>query len=151
MDQNLIEQELKRSEFNGLRGKPFELYPDSKGYQTIGWGFCVDPRLGCKLPEPVAEFWLQYLIKQCSNEVISVTDWVEWFPSLDTNRQNVLVCLCYNMNLVKLQAFHSMIACLSEKDYVGAANELEDSKWYDDVGPDRGGRMVRILRTGVWE
>jgi lysozyme len=91
------------------------------------------------------------LVKQIGDQLSSFTDFSDWWGQIGASRQNVVVCLVYNMNLAKVQGFHQMISALSSGDYARAGDELHDSEWYNDVGPDRGDRMIRILKTGVWE
>jgi len=142
----VIVERLQKDEGNGLPGKPFQLYKDSKGYWTIGWGFCIDPALGLKIPAPVADFWLNYLINQVEAELQGV----RWFEDLDPVRQNLIVCLAYNLGEGGILKFVKMIAALQAKDYNRAADELENSSWFGQVGV-RGPIYVRILRTGTWE
>lgn len=141
--------ELQTDEGKGPPGKAFQLYPDSRGFQTIGYGFCVDPRLGCTIPQPVADFWLGFLVDQKMAELASRVDW-PWFSGIGSARQQVLVCLDYNEGLSSLLDFHLMLNDLAAGDYDGAADQLESSLWYTQVGI-RGPKYVNIMRTGVWQ
>lgn len=155
MDKSQINQELKRAEGNGKAGHPYQLYQDSRGYWSIGWGFCIDPKLGMMLPPPVAEFWLNYLIDR-KIELAQHQNW-SWFAHIGDARQNVIICLIYNMGMERLLGFKRMLSALECGDYDNAADELEHSDWFAELDPhpddgyERGYRMVRILRSNVWE
>lgn len=153
MDSEQIRQELKKAEGSGLPGHPFSLYKDSRGLWTIGWGFCIDPSVGCHLPTEVAEFWLDLLIKNALGDAQTF----KWFPTLNNVRQNVIICLIYNMGLARFNKFEQMKNALAEGDFDRAADELQNSLWFRELDPhpedgtERGVRMVRYLRTGTWE
>lgn len=149
MDKNQIVAELQTDEGAGPPGKPFQLYRDSRGYWTIGYGFCVDPSLNCQIPPPVAAFWLSYLVDRKTAELTARSDW-PWFASLSPARQQLLVLLDYNEGLGGILEFHLMLADLAAGDYEGAASNLQDSLWFKQVGV-RGPKYVNIMRTGVWE
>lgn len=110
----------------------------------------MDSRLGCKIPQPVAAFWLSYLVDQKMAELQSREDW-PWFSGLVPARQQVLVLLDYNEGLGSLLGFSHMLFDLAAGDYDSAANELKNSLWYREVGPTRGDKYVNIMRTGVWQ
>jgi lysozyme len=55
--------------------------------------------------------------------------------------------MSFNLGLNKLKKFKKMKAALDVNDYNTAADEMEDSLWFDQV-KDRGPRMVNIMRTG---
>lgn len=105
----------------------------------------MDPSLGARIPEPVAEFWLDYKV----NEAMAEAVW-PWFTEIGVARQNVIVCLLYNMGAARLNGFHKMLAALAEGAYNVAAQELQDSDWFKEVGV-RGPRYVKILLTNIWE
>jgi lysozyme len=121
-------------------------YQDSKGLWTIGNGFLIDKGAGGRLPEPVRVFWLNYLIQQTIAEMID-------FPSLagmDDCRKQIIVCLLYNMGETHFEEFKNMLAYAAQGNYAGAADELQNSLWFSEVGV-RGPIYVNILRTGVWQ
>ena len=59
-----------------------------------------------------------------------------------------LVDMSFNLGLTKLNKFVDMKAALMNNDYNAAADEMVDSKWYDDV-KSRGPRMVKVMRSGA--
>lgn len=145
MDLEVIKQELRLAEGKGLPGKPFQLYKDSRGLWSLGYGFLVDPSMGAQIPELVAEFWLDYKTK----EAASFASW-PWYEEIGVARQMLMVCLLYNMGPDRLAGFKKMLAALASGDYNTAARELQHSAWFLEVG-DRGPRYVRIMQSNVWE
>ena len=70
------------------------------------------------------------------------------FIGLDTVRREVLVNMAFNLGWPRLSGFVRMFACLEAEDYGGAALEMLDSKWADQVG----GRAIGLaerMRTGA--
>jgi lysozyme len=61
---------------------------------------------------------------------------------------NVRVVLCdmaFNLGVKGLSKFRNMWRCLAEADYIGAAEELMDSKYAEQV-PNRAKRNAKLLR-----
>lgn len=152
MSQSRVKDRLKKDEGNGPPGKAFQLYPDSLGFLTLGYGFLVDPRKGATIPEEIAEDWLDFLIYQKGR----ILEDQPWWHGVDEVRQDILECLFYNINF--LTKFPNMVKALEVGNYEEAADQLEFtdstkqvySAWYHEV-KDRAPVYVRILRTGVWE
>lgn len=126
--------------------EPF-VYQDTRGFWTIGVGFCIDSRVGARLPDKVRDFWLECLVVEAMNKLPTLS---EVLTGVDEIRKQLLVCLLYNMGKAHLEAFHLMLTALSAGDYDEAANQLQNSAWFKEVGV-RGPLYVRIMRTGVWE
>lgn len=122
-------------------------YLDTRGFWTIGNGFCIDKRIGAKLPDAVRDYWLTYLINATVAQLVD-------FPSLlalDDVRKQLIVCLLYNMGEQHLKDFHMMLEALSPAPLPEvAAQQLQNSAWFKEVGV-RGPLYVRIMRTGIWE
>ncbi|MGB2579507.1 lysozyme [Elusimicrobium simillimum] len=69
------------------------------------------------------------------------------FDNLDSERQYVLVSMCFNMGKPKLAGFKKMFAALAVGRYEQAAAEMLDSVWKQQVGP-RAEKLSKIMRTG---
>ena len=117
-------------------------YKDSMGYLTIGYGRNIQE---CGITDDEADAMLKFdtvnAWAQCRSQ------W-DWFESLDQIRKAVLVSLVFNMGIMKVCEFKKMLSALSVKKYDTAANELQDSEWFSQVGR-RGNRLVGMLRTGI--
>ena len=140
----MTDDTANKAEIKTAEGWGASAYPDSLGYTTIAWGFMIDHRLGGQIPLPVAEFWLDYLYKQTLAECRQYP----WFDDASQVTQTIFVALMYNMNPVRLGGFHDMLAALATKSYSAAADALQNSKWFHEVG-HRGPRYVNSLRDQV--
>jgi lysozyme len=128
-----IEEQLIKHE--GLRQKPYE---DTVGKLTIGIGRNLEDK-GITKDEAI------YLLK---NDIIeSKMDLInyDWFNKLSDNRKNVLIDMRINLGLGGLLSFKKMIKALKENNFEEAANEMENSKWYHQVGR-RSDHLVQMMK-----
>ena len=124
----------------GMKLKP---YKDTVGKLTIGVGRNLDD---CGISEDEA---LMLLDHDLTNVEVALTKY-DWYVALDDVRQGVLIELAFNVGLAKALAFKKMIAALYVKDYAGAANELLDSSWANQVGTSRSDNMASRLLRGAY-
>ncbi len=122
-----------------LRLKP---YRDTVGKLTIGVGRNLDD-VGITADE--AAMMLDHDIDRC---IVDLSAAFHWFIDLGPVRQRVWIDLCFNMGIAKLHAFTNTIAAMARGDYASAADGLQASKWYGQVGT-RGPRLVEALRHGT--
>ena len=148
---NLLEQ-LKEDE--GFSKKIY-LCPAKK--RTIGYGYNVDSNMLKLNAETLAvygrvgitEQQAESVLKMCIDEIRkTLLVKIERFNLLDSVRQNVLINMCFNMGYAKLAEFKNFLAAISERDFETAAAEMEDSKWFHQVGL-RSKRLVNEMRLGV--
>lgn len=71
------------------------------------------------------------------------------FNELDDVRQEVLVNMCYNLGPNRLAQFRNLRGAIEGLAFNRAAQEMVDSKWYQQVG-GRGQRLVAAMKTGRW-
>ena len=57
----------------------------------------------------------------------------------------VLVNMAFNLGRTRLSKFKKMLAHIEEKNYLMAANEMINSKWYRQV-KTRGVELVNIMK-----
>lgn len=122
----------------GLRLRP---YVDSVGKITIGVGRNLSDT---GISKSEADLLLTNDIDRAVADCASFP----WFSALDPVRQVVLVSLRFNMGPSRLRGFRQMLAAIEKKDYSAAADQLQASKWFTQVG-QRGPRLVSMLRTGT--
>lgn len=72
----------------------------------------------------------------------------KWWSALDEVRRDAIANLCFNLGLTRLMGFRKMLEAISARDYNRAAMELQDSRWFTQVGR-RGPRLVNQLKTGI--
>ena len=146
MDQKLLQQEITRFE-----GCKYEVYLDSLGLKTAGIGHLLigawkDAAVGTPVSANQVDQWYQsdaarstYIAQQILGDT---------FAALDENRQRMIVALCFNMGN-RLAQFVNFLAALKAGDYDTAANELQNSKWYGQVG-QRGPITCDAIRNGYY-
>ena len=131
-----MKEQIKKHE--GLR---LRMYKDTKGIATVGYGFNLEAN---DIPKEMAEglFELQY--KEHRLELISKKPWI---TKLDPVRQGILYDMAYNMGVPKLLTFVNTLRAIEEGRYADAANNMEKSLWYKQVG-GRAKTLVNQMRTG---
>lgn len=135
---NLSEQ-LIRDE--GIRRFP---YYDSVGKITIGVGRNLSD-VGLDADE------ITFLL---SNDIKHATTMLEanfpWTSGLDEVRRGVLVNMCFNLGIGGLAGFRQTLSKIQAGDYSGAAQEMLQSKWAQQVG-SRAQRLAVQLESGTWQ
>jgi len=134
MDLKLLTAELKRDE--GFRAK---VYTCSAGKLTVGYGWNLE---ASEMPERIADALLSVSI---SNALIEATNF-NWFFPLSDVRQRVILNMLMNLGYARFCGFKKMIAALEISDYDEAANQMEDSLWFKQVG-DRAVRLVAMMEN----
>lgn len=86
--------------------------------------------------------------------VIAIRDFEDIFRDCRENinevRAELLVQMAYNLGKTKLMKFRRMIHFIRLNDWMQAAYEAQDSKWFKQTG-NRAKRIVRQLATGKRE
>lgn len=116
-------------------------YTDSTGNLSIGIGHNLTAN---GLPDRMIEELFEMDLAIAEDELRGFP----WWHRLDPIRKTVLVELNFNMGLKTLQTFKKMLAALTAGDYKQASVELVDSKWYAQVGAERGHHLANTLETG---
>ena len=138
------------------------VYKDTKGKRTIGIGFNLDEPSNRKKAEAVGLNVQDMLsgrtlsdkeIKMLYNESIkqAANDANAFLPKAGRQPpvvQKVLIDMAFNLGLTKLNKFEKMREALLEGDYNKAADEMIDSKWYNQVG-NRSKTLVKMMRSAA--
>lgn len=74
---------------------------------------------------------------------------VPGFDRLDAVRQEVLMNMSFNLGYSRLSGFKKFLSAVNASDFAEAADEMKDSKWYEQVKA-RGERLADAMRTGSW-
>lgn len=133
----LIDQ-LKRDE--GLR---LDVYRDSEGLLTIGYGHCLD-RKG--ISQKVAE---QMLMDDIEDAVLSRRVRFPWTDALSEPRKAAFTNLIFNLGSGGLNTFKKFLVAAKQGDWNTASAELLDSKYAQQVG-ERATRIATQLREDRW-
>ena len=137
MNKEILKEQIKRHE-----GEVLEVYEDSLGYLTLGVGHLIqksDPEYGQPAGTPVSQEvvdmyyaddfdkHVEETIHVCENNNIV-------FDALPENIQHVLVNMCFNLGANRLGKFRNMLYAVSTSDWKEMANQMEDSRWFGQVG-----------------
>lgn len=102
-------------------------YKDQAGKLTIGYGRNLEER-GIRYNE--AELMLANDIEEAHIELKGI----DFYSELSDVRKAVLIDMAYNLGFVGLLKFKNMMEALRIKDYDKAAYEIENSKYWNQVG-----------------
>lgn len=149
---------LRRHE--GVQTKSYE---DSRGIRTIGAGFNLEKE-GAR--ERIQALGLDYRLvfegKQsltdehitrlmADDTAIALQDARGYVGSKDWNElnpraQEIIINMAYNLGKTRLSGFVKLREALINEDYVRAAHEMEDSRWYHQTG-NRSKELVTDMRA----
>lgn len=139
-----IKEDLIRHE-----GYVREIYLCSEGYPTFGVGHLVteaDPEYTWPVGTPVTD---ERILSAFHDDYTDAyTDACAVFMNLESHPDDVVrVCvnMAFNLGRNRLSKFKNMIKYVNEGNYVMAANEMIDSKWYSQVGR-RSQELVNMMK-----
>ena len=145
MNKDQLREELAEDE-----GCKFEIYLDHLGLPTYGIGHLVvegDPEYGQPVGTPVDE----ERVRQVFNlDIASTLDECQVlypdFDDLPEECQLIIANMMFNMGRPRLSKFKGMKAGVDARDWNRAADEMVDSRWYDQV-TNRAKRLVKRMRA----
>ena len=144
MDLEKLEEELEIDE-----GCKYEIYLDHLGYPTFGIGHLVverDPEYGKEIGTYVPEYRVIKAFKQDIKTVLSDCNRLyEDFEDLPEEAQRVIANMMFNMGYTRLSKFRGMKRGVDARDWNDAADEMVDSRWYNQV-TNRATRLVERMR-----
>lgn len=140
-----MDETLLRSEIGYWEGNVGQVYKDTLGNLTVGIGHMDNNMV---LGQHVSPSVVDMFYKQDSAIALQIAQkYIRSFDQLDPVRQRLMVSLAFNLGN-KLGQFTHMIAAIDTQQWNRAADELQRSLWYGQVGR-RGAQSVEILRTGT--
>lgn len=122
-------------------GRKNKVYTDGRGIPTIGIGRNLRD---VGLSDDEIDYLFQNDEARIQHELAANLPWVF---DLDEVRLRTFYDLCFNMGIETLLTFSNTLALSRTGNWDSAADELQNSKWYLEVG-DRGSKIVSMLRTG---
>ena len=138
MNREKLMAEIKRHE-----GEVLEVYEDSLGYLTFGVGHLIkdsDDEHGQPVGTPVSQERVDevydYDFDKHLEETIHLFESKggEDFYALPENIQHVLVNMTFNLGGTRFGKFNNMWKGVVECDWEKVAVEMEDSRWFKQVG-----------------
>ncbi len=135
MNIELCKAEIKRHE-----GEVLEIYMDSLGYKTLGVGHLCQPEdpeyaweVGTAVSQEVVDMYYDNDFNKHLKEAIHVVG-EEDFENLPEAIQRVIVNMCFNLGGTRLSKFKNMLAACRSHDWQEMARQMEDSRWFGQVG-----------------
>ena len=137
MNIEILKEQIKRHE-----GEVLEVYEDSLGYLTLGIGHLIreddeefgEPA-GTPVSQEVVDRYYDADFDKHVDETIHVCDSNNIiFEELPENIQPVLVNMCFNLGANRLGKFRNMLKACSNEDWEEMPVQMEDSRWYGQVG-----------------
>jgi lysozyme len=145
MNLDQLKQELAEDE-----GCKYEIYLDHLGLPTVGIGHLItedDPEARMNVGTPVSEERVNMLFRR--DIAVTVDDChrlYDDFKDLPEEAQLIIANMMFNLGYPRLSKFVGMKSCVDKRDFNGAAEEMIDSKWFDQV-PNRAKRLVARMRS----
>ena len=140
-----LREELERDE-----GVKYEVYLDHLGYPTFGIGHLItdnDPESGASVGTEVSDDRVQEAFETDVETVLSDCErlYVQ-FEHLPEEVQLIISNMMFNMGYPRLSKFKGMKRGVDARDWNAAADEMVDSRWYDQV-TNRAERLVERMRS----
>ncbi|SVD41601.1 uncharacterized protein METZ01_LOCUS394455 [marine metagenome] len=137
MNSIVLKEQIKRHE-----GEVLEVYEDSLGYLTLGVGHLIredDEEFGEPSGTPVSQevvdrYYDTDFMKHVNETLHVCEDHDIDFDNLPENVQHVLINMCFNLGANRLGKFRNMLSACSESNWDEMAAQMEDSKWFGQVG-----------------
>ena len=142
--------EQLRIELEDDEGIKYEIYNDHLGYPTFGVGHLVresDPENGMPVGTPIDEARVAEAFEQDVETVLEdCCRLYSDFDELPEEVQRIVANMMFNLGYPRLSAFRGMKAGVDARDWDKAADEMVDSRWYNQV-PNRAERLVNRMRS----
>ena len=149
MNIELCKEQIKRHE-----GEVLEIYEDSLGYKTLGVGHLCQPNdpeydweVGTPVTQEVVDMYYIDDFNKHYQETAHVFGSIPSFNNLPEDIQHVLVNMCFNLGATGLSKFKNMLKACREHNWEEMARQMEDSKWYHQVG--RRSKELQDIVLGV--
>ena len=140
-----LREELKIDE-----GCKYEVYLDHLGLPTFGIGHLItekDPEHQMGIGTPVDEIRVNEAFEQDVHVTIGecqklFDDWDE----LPETARLITANMMFNMGRHRLSKFKKMIQAIKDGDWLEAAEQMQDSRWYKQV-TNRADRLISRMRA----
>ena len=145
MDVEKLREELIYDE--GVR---LDVYRCTEGYLTVGIGHKIidgDAEYG----KPEGYTITEKRMKQLFDLDVAVVRedchrLYDDFDDLPEEAQRIIANMMFNLGLPTMKKFRGMKRCVDERNWSGAADEMVDSRWYEQV-TNRANRLVKRMRA----
>ena len=158
-EKNVLSNDVIYNRLIQNEGIKFKAYVCPAGYLTIGVGRNLDlnPLTECEkdiigdvmlgITKEQAFMLLRHDVNKVCNQL---DEKLPWWKELDSERQYVMIDMCFNMGINKLLGFKNTLAYIAQGNYEKAADNLLLSRYAQQV-KKRAQRNANCLRTGRYE
>ena len=144
MNVEQLRLDLERDE-----GCVYAIYLDHLGYPTYGIGHLVteaDPEHGQAVGTKISEDRVRQVFNSDIESVVGDCDRAfDDFASLPEGAQLVIANMMFNLGLPRFNKFTKMIRAINLGDWQSAADQMIDSRWYQQVTA-RARRLESVMR-----
>jgi lysozyme len=124
-------------------GKPFRQCTCTRqGKLTVGYGRNLED-VGISQLE--GEVLLDHDLYKAETHA---TKAFEWFGGLSDLRQRAITELIFNLGVAGFRGFRQTIQAIKAGMFRAASERLLESRWKEQVGPNRSSRIARYLKDG---
>ncbi len=140
-----LREELKIDE-----GCKYEVYLDHLGLPTFGIGHLItekDPEHQMGMGTPVDEIRVNEAFEQ--DIMVTIDDCKKVFDDWETINQEVRLIMAnmmFNLGYPRFCKFKKMIKAVKDEDWLEAAEQMQDSRWYKQV-TNRADRLILRMRA----
>jgi len=142
--------EKLREEIAEDEGVKYEIYLDHLDLPTFGIGHLItdtDEEYGSPVGTPVTEDRVNECFDKDVEVVLSDCEKLyEDFYDLPEEAQLIIANMMFNMGYPRLSKFKGMKRGVDNRDWDTAADEMVDSRWYNQV-TNRANRLVKRMRA----
>ena len=140
-----LREELKTDE-----GCKYEIYLDHLGLPTFGIGHLVterDPEYQKEVGTVVDEIRVNEVFEQDIQVTVDECKilFVDW-SNLPEEVKLITANMMFNMGRPRLSKFKKMIQAIKDGDWLEAANQMKDSRWYKQV-TNRADRLISRMKA----
>jgi lysozyme len=122
-------------------GLKLKLYRCSANKASIGYGRNIEDN---GISKDEAELMLKNDIEVCKNDLYGIFGF-ESFILLSDKQKMVLTDLIFNLGKRRFETFKKMIKAVKEKDFLEAAKQIKDSRYYSQVR-SRAERNINLMK-----
>mgnify|MGYP003633599588 FL=1 len=137
-------------EIESDEGCSTKIYLDHLGFKTFGIGHLVrdsDPEFHMEVGEEVSVSRTTEVFEADMESVLSDCEKVfSDFYELPEEAHHIIANMMFNLGFPRLSKFNKMIKAVNERDWPEAANQMVDSRWYNQV-PNRAKRLESRMRS----
>ena len=139
-----------REELEIDEGCKYEIYLDHLGYPTFGIGHLItenDPEYGWEVGASIDTVRVHETFESDIEGVLSdCAKLYSDFEDLPEEAQRVIANIMFNMGYTRLSKFKNMKVSVDARNCNDAADEMVDSRWYNQV-TNRAKRLVERMRN----